>query len=272
MSEAMGIVLVLVPGRTFAMGAQSASSHEPNYDPQARGDEQPVHYVALDPYFLSKYEMTQGQWSRTVGSNPSFYPAERGHAPTADGVSTAEPLGLFNPVENLTWWDCTSVLRMLGLALPTESQWEAACRGEEVGVGWLEAEWVALGRQANIADRYAAALGPSKGWTYEPWYSDGFHIHAPVGSFPPNSLGFHDMIGNVAEWCLDARPAYRDGRWKRVTGEHTHKPGSGDRRTHRGGSFERGIAEARPSYRGIGVPGGKSDDRGVRPVRQLERD
>ena len=73
LKESIGIVLVLIPGGTFKMGAQSTDASEPNYDPQARADESRVHEVTLAPYFMSKYEMTQGQWLRFVGSNPSQY-------------------------------------------------------------------------------------------------------------------------------------------------------------------------------------------------------
>ena len=64
---------MLIPGGSFWMGAQSADTAAPNYDGQARGDEQPVHEATLSPFFLSKYEMTQGQWERFVGSNPSLH-------------------------------------------------------------------------------------------------------------------------------------------------------------------------------------------------------
>src|SRR5262249_53278694 len=76
-----GVVLVLLPGGKFRMGAQRVDSARPNYDPGAQVDET-VHEVALAPFFLSKYEMTQGQWQRLANVNPSFFrPARPPHPP-----------------------------------------------------------------------------------------------------------------------------------------------------------------------------------------------
>ena len=72
MAEDSGLVLVLLPGGTFTMGA-SPDEDSINRDPEARADESPVHEVTPSPFFLSKYEMTQGQWLRFTGGNPSLY-------------------------------------------------------------------------------------------------------------------------------------------------------------------------------------------------------
>jgi formylglycine-generating enzyme required for sulfatase activity len=72
-TESMGVVLVLIPGGTFWMGAQKTDPGGQNYDPDARGNESPVHEVTLTAHFLSKYEMTQGQWQRLAGRNPAYY-------------------------------------------------------------------------------------------------------------------------------------------------------------------------------------------------------
>ena len=73
----MGLVFVLLPGGTFRMGAvkpdEDQAPTDPNIDPDAGENESPVTEVTLDPFFLSKYEMTQGQWLRLVGKNPSRY-------------------------------------------------------------------------------------------------------------------------------------------------------------------------------------------------------
>ena len=71
--EEDGLVYVLLPGGSFAMGAQSKNEDLPNHDPAARAEEGPVHRVTVAAYFVSKFEMTQGQWLRATGANPSFY-------------------------------------------------------------------------------------------------------------------------------------------------------------------------------------------------------
>ncbi|MHC4263682.1 MAG: bifunctional serine/threonine-protein kinase/formylglycine-generating enzyme family protein, partial [Planctomycetota bacterium] len=73
LTEETGVVLVLIPGGTFVMGAQSSDPDGPNYDPQAWRDEGPPHEVTLSPYLLSKFEMTQGQWLAATGTEPSYY-------------------------------------------------------------------------------------------------------------------------------------------------------------------------------------------------------
>ena len=73
LTEETGVVLVLIPAGRFWMGAQSTDEAGRNYDPQAQPNEGPVHEVELSPHFLSKYEMTQGQWQRIMGANPSAY-------------------------------------------------------------------------------------------------------------------------------------------------------------------------------------------------------
>ena len=95
------------------MGAQESPG--PNQDPRANSYTMPVHDVTLDPFFLSKFEMTQGQWQRFVGHNPSTFVAGK-------TFSGRRPSSL-HPVESVTWHECHEVSRRLGLRLPTEAQW-----------------------------------------------------------------------------------------------------------------------------------------------------
>src|SRR5262245_55448530 len=101
MTEEMGIVFVLLPGGTFRMGAtkppdEDTPMNSPNVDPAAEPREGPVTEITLEPFFMSKYEMTQGQWQRLVRRNPSCYrPGD------LDGK-----VDLRNPVEQVSWEDC----------------------------------------------------------------------------------------------------------------------------------------------------------------------
>ena len=131
------------------MGAQSKDADGHNFDPQARVDEDPVHEAVLSAFFLSKYEMTQGQWERFEGRNPSYY-RESSLAPT-----------LLHPVEQVSWLDCQVWLPRLGLGLPSEAQWEYGTRGGTGSVWWTGEERDSLRekRAANLADQAAGRAG-----------------------------------------------------------------------------------------------------------------
>jgi len=159
-----GIVLVRVRGGRFFMGAQGKNPQEPNYDPEAAEYEGPVHEVELSPFLVGKYEVTQAQWLSVMRDNPS------------EKRWTGDNL----PVVNVSWDDCQEFCRKAGLKLPTEAQWEYACRAG-TSTAW---------GGGDLADM---------GWCPE---NSGLSIH-PVGQKLTNGFGIHDMHGNVSEWCED---------------------------------------------------------------------
>jgi formylglycine-generating enzyme required for sulfatase activity len=252
---ASGIVLVLVPGGAFRMGAADS-------DERAMSDERPVHEVRLDPFLVSAFEVTQAQYSRWTGRNPSGW-----------GPDTAYVRDHTHPVENLSWYEAQEFCARLGLALPTEAQWEYAARGGTDTPWWTGADRELLAGAVNLADG-TAARDPLINWARaEEWpeYEDGYVMHAPVDAFAPNPFGLHNVGGNVSEWCLDRFGDYAHSK--------TLVPGTGERlveppswRVLRGGDFESGASETRASYRNCALPESREYTLGLRPVRTLQGD
>jgi formylglycine-generating enzyme required for sulfatase activity len=256
------IVLVLVPGGSFTMGAQKLSENLANFDEASHPDEGMPQDVELSPYFLSKYEMHQGPWRRIIGRNPS-----------SNGVEYASNCARCderNPVEQVSWFDCVEALRRYGLSLPSEAQWERACRA---GSSWVFVDGptqLALAGSANIAD--AAVLRTGLPWqqaTEWPENDDGWCFHAPVGTFRPNAFGFHDMLGNVFEWCADRYEKDFYAFSPRLDPLNPVVPGC--KGVHRGGSMFNAARIARPSYRLEADLRDVIFNCGVRPARALER-
>jgi serine/threonine protein kinase/formylglycine-generating enzyme required for sulfatase activity len=257
LKEDTGIVFVLIPGGTFRMGAQANDPRGDNYDPLARGNEAPVHTVTLSPFFLSKYEMTQGQWMRITGVNPSYFGPSRAWG--------GRQHSLFHPVEQVSWRTASTVLHRMRLELPTEAQWEYAARAETSTPWWTGSEATSLAGSANLADSFAKRSGGPQDWPYELWLDDGFQLHAPVGSYSANAFGLHDVSGNVWEWCLDG---YEELFYSRSPIKDPLAPPA---ETHviRGGSMSYGAPMARIALRYDGSPDVKDFGLGVRPARGL---
>lgn len=185
-----GIVLVLVPGSTSWIGSQAQSLDMPRFDPNTEMWEGPPLQVTQKAYFLSKFEMTQSQWVRLTGSNPSGYGPSRLEKPM-NGVQYHWS-GL-HPVEQISWAECQEWLPRWNLQVPTEVQWEIAARGgtdTPFPIGHLE----------DLTPGFYHIDFPQNGTQGE---SDRFPFHTPIGIRAANPFGFHDMIGNVREWCRD---------------------------------------------------------------------
>ena len=152
-------------------------------------DQQPRHRVVIEqPFYLGAFEVTQEQWAAVMKDSPSIHKGP--HFPGCEKY----------PVENVSWRYCQQFLEALNKAfpdyhfrLPTEAEWEYACRAGATGE-------FSFGKNAALSDADA-------------WYSDnaGGQTH-PVGQKKPNAWGLYDMHGNVWEWCEDAYKAYPEGR------------------------------------------------------------
>ena len=262
-----GLIFVLIPGGTFWMGSQKEAPEGQNYYPHADVSESPVHEVTLAPFFISKYEMTQGQWERFTGENPSYYGPNwswKGEPPAEDPVHQNQP---WNPVAQLSWTDCVEVLARLGLVLPTEAQWEYSTRAGTDTTWWTGNDRVSIAAESagNLADSWTKRMGGPAEWGYEDWLEDGWMVHAPVGSFRPNGFGLHDVIGNVWEWCRDGYGLYEWGvepgdGLRKVTGPRLQV------RVRRGGGYSISAGVARSAYRIANRPGYRFGN-GVRPAR-----
>ncbi len=238
--EESGIVFVLVPGGTLAP------------DPA-------VAVTDLAPFLLAKYELTQGQWTRLArGHRREMFPSKyRASQPPPEAMMTAA-----HPVTQVDFLDADGLLREHGLVLPTEAQWEYACRAGTTSTWFCAAD--RLRECANLADHSAeqADIGlPS----YESW-NDGFAYTAPVHLMAPNPWGFWHMLGNVAEWCLDG--ATTEGKPPRPGDGFRGAFRDGDRAV-RGGSYGDTAAFAQVASRMLLRPNAISERIGLRPARSL---
>ena len=157
---------VVIPAGCFEMGSELG-------DP----DERPVHKVCVSSFKMAKYEVRQNFFQTIMGYNPSQY------------------VGGDMPVDTVSWEGARNYCKKMGLRLPTEAEWEYAIRGGTQG----EYYWGdnITGKEANFCDSTCDLNNRESNLT------DGFKNSAPVGSFPPNAFGLHDMAGNVSEWVLD---------------------------------------------------------------------
>ena len=207
--KGMAMELVWCPPGIFTMG--SPNNEEGRFDdgewfPAGKGHpREKQHQVKLTSgFWLAKTEVTQAQWQSVMGNNPSEFKGEN------------------LPVESVTWDDCLRFCQKTGLELPTEAQWEYACRAGSPG------PFAGTGRLGDM------------GWYYE----NSKRATKPVGKKKPNAWGLYDMHGNVAEWCAD---------WfaESLTGPAVNPkgPASGQGRVCRGGHWDQSKDDCRSACR-----------------------
>ena len=200
-----GIEMLLVPPGKFVMGMSPGDTEAVEMEkfleekmPQLKYTERPAHEVTITKaFYLGRTEVTQEQWMKVMGSNPSVFQQssegrdskiakyieegltkkeaqEKAGAETPNKLLTAK-----NPVEQVSWGDCQKFCAKTGMKLPTEAQWEYACRAGVRKPRYGELEQIA-------------------------WYGENSaDTTHPVAQKASNALGFYDMIGNVLEWCQD---------------------------------------------------------------------
>ena len=195
-----GIELLLVPPGTFMMGLSPG-------DIEGQNSEQPAHQVTITKaFYLGRFEVTQLQWERVLNSNPSVF------------------FGPRLPVQRVSFNEAERFLDATGFRLPTEAEWEYACRAGSDQTRYGDIEIIAR-YEGNSKSRPGV-----------------------VGERSANVFGFHDMLGNAMEWCADFyQPDYYSQCKSGVT--DPMGPSQGKFRVMRGGSWA-GIAKmSRASYR-----------------------
>jgi len=256
MGPESGIVFVLLPGGPCTFGSQNTEPRGRHFDPMSTSDDR-VCEAQLQPFLLARHELSQGQWrrlARAVGerSRPSFF---------ASGTTIGKVgFGDLHPVEMVSWTEAERLLRRCGMSLPSEAQWEYACRAGS-STPW-SCEPGQLVFCANLADQHYGAAAVRT--DVEPW-DDLYAGPAPIGSLRPNAFGLHDMHGNVAEWCSD-ESGKLGAPLREIDGRRTFGDGTG-MRVVRGGFFGLRSPMVRSAARAQAAVGVQSSQYGVRAMR-----
>ena len=200
------IEMVFVPAGDFKMGADEFP------------DERPAHWVKITrPFYMGKYEVTQDQWQRIMPDNPSHFKGKQ------------------NPVDTVSWNDCREFLAKTagGLSLPTEAEWEYACR-------------------AGTKTRFSFGDDENKMADYGWCTINSKNSPHVVGQKKPNAWGLYDMHGNLWEWCLDRYPS---GYGSNTPIEDPQGPSAPLGRILRGGCWFNNAIDCRSSFRFGNGPG-----------------
>ncbi|MBM4095233.1 MAG: formylglycine-generating enzyme family protein [Planctomycetes bacterium] len=240
MTNSIGMKLVRIPKGKFMMGSREREV--------GREDNETQHEVILTKdFYLGIYEVTQAEYEKVMGNNPSEF----------KGAST--------PVEMVSWNDASEFCKKLSdfpeekkagrvYRLPTEAQWEYACRAGTTTPFHFGNELNGTQANCNGAEPYGTeAKGPYLEKT------------SAVGSYPPNAWGLYDMHGNVDEWCSDWYGEYLVTRNTDPQG-----PQKGEVRVLRGGSWNFHSKNCRASFRNVDVLGNRNCDNGFRVLLPLD--
>ena len=227
LTNGIGMKLVLIPKGTFTMGS-------PIEEEAADNDEEQHQVTISREYYLGVYEVTQGQYEKVMGTNPSHFQKR---------IIRKRDSSMY-PVEQVSWEDAVEFCKRLSelpeekkagrvYRLPTEAEWEYACRART--------------KTAFSSGENSGALGDYA------WYDENSNSQThPVGEKKRNAWGLYDMHGNVVEWCSDWYGEYPNGT---VTDPVGAKEGSS--RVFRGGCCILEAAICRSANRNWGDPSGR---------------
>lgn len=232
-----GYVLVEIPAGRFEMGSHPRERGR-------RGGEGPRHEVELGGFLIGKYPVTNEEYAYYLRANPQV--------PAPAYWADARYNHPRQPVVGVSWHEANAYCEWAGLTLPTEAQWERACRGGTQTRFWS-------GRE----EQDLASAG---------WYAGNSEqrLHA-VGEREPNAFGLYDVHGNVWEWCLDDFGDY-EGSPTRPGDGLRHEPSAEGNRVIRGGSWIDPARKARAASRLNRHPDDRLAYLGFRAVERLEPD
>ena len=254
---------VRIEGGSFRMGSPETENW--------RIDDETMHEVTVASFFMDSHETTQGEYTRLMGENPSVF---AGDTLPVENISWLDAIRYANakstdagytPVYAVTESGVTWDLSADGYRLPTEAEWEYACRAGTSTP--FNTEKSLSAEEANFYGHYPYEI--------EENYFDSSVLEAKpgeyrqttvaVGSFEPNAWGLYDMHGNVSEWCWDYYGAYDLTAKDNPTG-----PTSGTRHVYRGGGWNDFAKNMRSAYRAAGPEDMHSYNLGLRLVRNAD--
>jgi len=270
-TNSFGMDFVLLSPGTYSMGS-------PLYE-WGRTEHESPHEVRISTsFYVQSTEVTVGQWRAFVAETGYLTEAERnGGTWFIDGGQWNRRPGFYwdnpgfaetdsHPVTCISWNDAQAFVRWLNgregtskYRLPTEAEWEYACRAGTVTSRYWGEDIFASCRHANMADQSARRF--FTGWTVVEC-DDGHAFTAPVGSYSPNAYGLYDMLGNAWEWSQDWCAPYSSFAQIDPRG-----PSSGMSRVLRGGSWESMPASVRSANRYCLVPDMNNNGTGFRLAR-----
>ena len=248
-SKSTGMKLTLIPAGTFTMGS-------PTGEAERSTDEGPTHTVRItQPFYMGVYEVTQAEYESVMGTNPSSF------SKTGDGKSKVSGMdtGKF-PVENVSWEDAQEFCRKLSVKdgqtyrLPTEAEWEYACRANTTTPFHFGS--TLNGDKANVDG--TAPYGTTTKGKY-------LQRVTTVGAYAKNDFGLYDMNGNVWEWCEDVYDESAYGKRSGTTSDPKVTSGSTSR-VLRGGSWNDNARDTRSAFRVRNAPDNRAIDLGFRVV------
>jgi formylglycine-generating enzyme len=287
-TNSIGMKLTLIPSGEFMMGSGESAEDtvaffKKNYDMDFLRayffkDEHPQHRVRITkPFYLGTYHVTRGQFRQFVkdsGYNTDVEKGENrgawGWNPDKKEFGSSRDYSWRNtgfeqtdehPVLNVSWDDAMAFCKWLSgkegktYQLPTEAQWEYACRARTKTRYYSGNDPESLATVGNVADATAKTKFPDWTWTIKA--NDGYVFTAPVGQFKPNAFGLYDMYGNAPQWCADW---YGEDYYGKCPVDDPTGPGTGLIRALRGGSWDDWPGGASSAARHGNRPGFKSNN------------